>query len=113
MKPLVATAEMKEVSRNGFEIMKALSKCFTEHPEAYRCLPCSSTSRWDSAFQFKVIYIRSTGFIESERCTVLADSPDGLIVYTNENQFTSMCAVEVQTMTSLPTIEEASLLRDK
>ena len=107
MKPLVATAGMKEGTRNEQNIVEALPKFFKDSAGAYRCPIGSSTFSWDASFSCRIMHIRCTGLIESRRCAMLADSPDAVLAMQDEEEELEVCAVEVKTMTSVTTVEAA------
>lgn len=113
MKPLVATAGMREGSRNEVEILKALPHFFESSKGAYKQEMWSSSFAVDESLRFKVRYIRCTGLVESVDCKMLADSPDALLAATDNEDVTRICAVGVKTMTAVRTIESATALREK
>lgn len=101
---------MKEGSRNEVEIAKSLPNLFADHPGAHRRRIGFSAFQWDEKYHFKVRHVSSPGLIESERFSMLADSPDGVMDCADEDDFTNVYAIEIKTMTYVRTIETASVL---
>lgn len=83
MKPLVATAGMKEGTRNESKIFEAMPKFLKTCGGAYRCPAGSATYQWDEAFVCNVKHVRWTGRLERQWCSMLADSPDDLLAATD------------------------------
>ena len=111
MKPLIPTIGMKEGSRNEVELVCALPSFFEDHKGAYRRGLCSSTYSWDLQFHLTVKHVLTTGLVESRSCAMLADSPDASMAATDDDDHTTVYAVEIKTMAAVRTIEAASLLR--
>ena len=59
-----------------------------------------------------VQHIRTVGLIESKSSKMIADSPDVIIVSTDELGQSFVCAAEIETMTSLGTVYEATNTRE-
>lgn len=55
-------------------------------------------------------HIRCTGLLQSRRCRIPADSPDIVLAASDEEEDVYVFAVEVKTMVSVRTIQEATAL---
>ncbi|CAN8074414.1 unnamed protein product [Agarophyton chilense] len=139
MKPLVSTVGMREGNRNEPEVLQALPK-FLDNPELVfqkasiplkddildlisissgrspnvrnevdelevrrNLVMCNASRRIDC--------IKTVGLVCSQNNRLMGDSPDGICEFTDELGNCNVAAVEVKTMTSTKTIEEAKFIR--
>ena len=107
MKPLVSTAGMKGRSLNEIEVLNAIP-AFLRNTKGAIAL---QTGVFDAVQyenveirKFTVRHVRSVGLIESKSTKMIADSTDALIDCMDDLHYGFVCAGEVKTMTSLPTV---------
>ena len=110
MKPLVAATGMREGTRNENNIVEALLAFLKNCGGAYRCRLGSPNFQWDETFACEVKHVRCTGLLENLRCPMLADSPDALLSAEDGEEDHHFYVVEVKTMTSIRTIDNAKEL---
>lgn len=88
------------------------------HPKIFDSNPVFTlgTQRADvveASSQFSVDYIRRIGLIRSTNNTILADNPDGIGVLSTSSGSFLTTAIEVKTMASLKTLEDARNIASK
>lgn len=84
MKPLLATSGMRERTQNESKIVAAIPTFMNECGSAY-CYPIGrSEYGWDESCVCNVRHVRTTGIVESRRCSMFAGSPDALLAAVDE-----------------------------
>ena len=116
MKPLVATAGMKEGSINKAEFLKALLSFVASIP----CVEAGTNNSVTSSSVFgnhgnknlRIDYIKSLGLVCRRSNEMLGDSPDGLCGLLGVSNDIICAVVEIKTITSPRTIEDAKKVAD-
>ena len=111
LNPLVATSGMKEGSINETEFLKALPSFVVSTP----CLEGGENNGVTSSLfvgdrvntHLRVDYIKRLGLVCQRGNEMLSDSPDGLCGLLGASNETICAVIEIKTMTSPPTIEDA------
>ena len=111
MKPLIATAGMKEGTINEVEVLRAIPKFMKDHKVENTESLFSISSREPVFEKYRADYIRCVGLVASKTAPMLADSPDGLLGFYTSTGLYSCAAIEVKTMASPTTIDKAKNLR--
>ena len=81
MKPLVSTARMKEGSLNENQVLRAIHDFYKKN-EALN-LSVNLSTLPEEPFALKVEYVRGVGLVCSNNSDMIADSPDGMMGYTD------------------------------
>ena len=113
MKPLIATASMKEGTLYEVEVLRSIPRFFQEHTVGDNACTFSMSTHGPIFEKYRADYIRYVGLVASKTVPMLADSPDGLLGYCTTGGIHSCAAIEVKTMTSPSTIDNAKALRYK
>lgn len=113
MKPLVPTMGMREGSRNEVEVIKALPAFFKNQKGAFVKATRFSGYSFQSDIGLSILHIRSTGFLESTSCKLLADSPDGIAAAINGDTVVEVFAVKIKTVTAPRTVQAATRKKEQ
>ena len=113
MQPLISTAGMKEGTQNAVDVLMAIPRFLQEHTAGENVCTFSMSTQWLMLEKNIADYIRCVGLVTSKAAPMLADSPDGILGYCTTGDIHSCAAIEVKTMTSPATIDNAKALWDK